>query len=100
MNGRLDNRHFVRQVGSRWCDSPSHIFIVTPESVSKTFGRGDISAVGRLVEQKLEEYAAPAKMIIYSSSIVTTQKVSRALDFHAYYREMSDAAAKDEIRKA
>ncbi len=39
-------------------------------------------------------------MIIYSSSIVTTQKVSRALDFHAYYREMSDAAAKDEIRKA
>ena len=36
------------------------------------FRRGDIAAVYRLVEQKLEEYAAPAKIIIYSSSIVTT----------------------------
>jgi hypothetical protein len=36
------------------------------------FGRGDIIAVYRLVEQKLEEYAALAKIIIYSSSIVTT----------------------------
>ncbi len=36
------------------------------------FERGDITAVYRLVEQKLEEYAAPAKIIIYSSSIVTT----------------------------
>ena len=36
------------------------------------FRRGDITAVCRLVEQKLEEYTAPAKIIIYSSSIVTT----------------------------
>ena len=63
---------------------PSQIVIVTPESVvSKTFGREDISAIGKLVEQKLEEYAAPAKMIKYSSSIVTTQKLSRALNCHA-----------------
>ena len=36
------------------------------------FKRRDITAVYRLVEQKLEEYAALAKIIIYSSSIVTT----------------------------
>ncbi len=36
------------------------------------FKRGDIAAVCRLVEQKLEEYAALAKIIIYSSSIITT----------------------------
>ncbi len=35
-------------------------------------GRGDIIAIGRLVEEKLEEYTALAKIIIYSSSIVTT----------------------------
>jgi RecQ family ATP-dependent DNA helicase len=64
------------------------------------FERGDIAAVCRLVEQKLEEYAAPAKIIIYSSSIVTTQEVSSALDCHAYYRDVGNAAVKDEIRKA
>ncbi|KAH8742702.1 hypothetical protein BGZ57DRAFT_936884 [Hyaloscypha finlandica] len=42
------------------------------------FGRGDITAVCRLVDDKLEEYPAPAKIIVYSS----------------------DASAEDEIRKA
>jgi superfamily II DNA helicase RecQ len=32
------------------------------------FRSGDIRAVCRLVEQRLEEYSAPAKIIIYSSS--------------------------------
>jgi len=36
------------------------------------FGRGDIIAVYRLVEQKSEEYTVLVKIIIYSSSIVTT----------------------------
>jgi hypothetical protein len=36
------------------------------------FRRGDIIAVYRLVEQKLEEYTTLAKIIIYSSSIITT----------------------------
>jgi len=49
------------------------------------FGRGDITAVCRLVDDKLEEYPAPAKIIVYSSSIVTTQEVSSALDCHVYY---------------
>jgi hypothetical protein len=36
------------------------------------FKRGDIIAVYRLIEQKLEEYTVLAKIIIYSSSIITT----------------------------
>jgi hypothetical protein len=36
------------------------------------FGRGDITAIYRLVEWKLEEYTTPVKIIIYSSSIITT----------------------------
>ena len=62
--------------------------------------QGEIPALCQLVEQKLEEYPAPAKIIIYSSSIATTREVSKALDCHAYYRDVGDTAAKDEIRKA
>jgi superfamily II DNA helicase RecQ len=64
------------------------------------FEKGDIIAVYRLVGNKLKEYPAPAKIIIYSSSITTTQEVSSALDCHAYYRDVSNIAVKDEIRKA
>src|SRR6266487_6933955 len=53
-------------------------------------GRGDITAISRLVEEKLEEYTALAKIIIYSSSIVTTQEVSSALDYHVYYQDVGD----------
>ena len=64
------------------------------------FKRGDIIAVYRLVEQKLEEYAALAKIIIYSSSVITTQEVSSVLDYYVYYRDIGNIAVKDEIRKA
>jgi superfamily II DNA helicase RecQ len=80
--------------------SRANITYSVVEYAEDEFKRGDIAAVCRLVEQKLEEYAAPAKIIIYSSSIVTTQEVSSALDCHAYYRDVGDAAVKDEIRKA
>jgi hypothetical protein len=36
------------------------------------FGRGDIIAVYRLVDNKLEEYLVLTKIIIYNSSIITT----------------------------
>jgi hypothetical protein len=36
------------------------------------FRRGDITAISRLIEEKLEEYPTLAKIIIYSSSIITT----------------------------
>jgi hypothetical protein len=64
------------------------------------FRRGDIIAAYRLVEQKLKEYAAPAKIIIYSSSIITIQEVSSTLGCHAYYQDVGDTTIKDEIRKA
>jgi hypothetical protein len=36
------------------------------------FRRGNIIAIYRLVDNKLEEYLVLAKIIIYSSSIITT----------------------------
>ncbi|KAH9204347.1 hypothetical protein DL95DRAFT_319633, partial [Leptodontidium sp. 2 PMI_412] len=36
------------------------------------FRRGDIIAVYKLIEEKLDEYPILTKIIIYSSSIVTT----------------------------
>ena len=95
MRIKADDAHMFRSPTSR----PNIAYSVV-EYKEDEFGRGDITAVCRLVEQKSEEYAAPAKIIIYSSSIVTTQKVSSALGCHAYYRDVGDAAVKDEIRKA
>jgi superfamily II DNA helicase RecQ len=87
--------HMFRAPTSR----PNIIYSVV-EYKEGEIGKGDITAVYRLVEQKLEEYPAPAKIIIYSSSIVTTQKVSSTLGCHVYYRDIGDATVKDEIRKA
>jgi hypothetical protein len=36
------------------------------------FGSRDITAVCRLINDKLEEYPVPAKIIVYNSSIITT----------------------------
>ena len=92
---KADDVHMFRSPTSR----PNIAYSVV-EYEEDEFRRGDIIAVCRLVEQKLKEYAAPAKIIIYSSSIATTQEVSRALDCHAYYRDVGDAVVKNEIRKA
>jgi len=95
MRIKADDVHMFRSPTSR----PNIAYSVV-EYEEDEFGRGDITAACRLVEQKLEEYAALAKIIIYSSSIVTTQEVSSALGCHAYYRDVGDVAVKDEIRKA
>jgi superfamily II DNA helicase RecQ len=92
---KADNIHIFRSPTNR----PNITYSVI-EYEEDEFGRGDITAVCRLVEQKLEEYAAPVKIIIYSSSIITTQEVSSALDCHVYYRDVGDTAVKDDIRKA
>ncbi|KAH6676850.1 hypothetical protein B0J14DRAFT_441506, partial [Halenospora varia] len=47
---------------------PNIIYSIVEYKEDK-FGRGDIIAVCKLVKEKLEEYPAPAKIIIYSSSI-------------------------------
>jgi len=95
MRIKADDVHMFRSPTSR----PNIAYSVA-EYEEDEFGGGDITAVCRLVEGKLEEYPAPAKIIIYSSSIVTTQEVSGALGCHTYYRDVGDAAVKDEIRKA
>jgi RecQ family ATP-dependent DNA helicase len=55
-------------------------------------------ATCRMVQEKLEEFPAPAKMIVYSSSVATTQALSQALQCHAYYRDVGDRKQKEQIR--
>jgi superfamily II DNA helicase RecQ len=95
MRIKADDVHMFRSPTSR----PNIVYSVVEYKEDK-LGRGDVAAVRRLVDRKLEEYAALAKIIVYSSSIVTTQEVSSALDCHAYYRDVGDAVVKNEIRKA
>ncbi len=64
---KADDVHMSR-VPTSW---PNITYSVV-EYEEDELGRGDIAAVSRLVEEKLEEYTALAKIIIYSSSIVTT----------------------------
>jgi hypothetical protein len=67
MRIKADDGHMYRSLTSRL-----NIAYSILEYKEDKFRRGDVTAVYRLVEQKLEEYAAPAKIIIYSSSIITT----------------------------
>jgi superfamily II DNA helicase RecQ len=94
MRIKADDVHMFRAPTSR----PNIAYSVV-EYKEGEFWRGDIAAVCRLVDDKLEEYPVLAKIIVYSSSIVTTQEVSSVLDCHAYYRDVGDIAVKDEIRK-
>ncbi|KAG9241062.1 P-loop containing nucleoside triphosphate hydrolase protein, partial [Calycina marina] len=57
------------------------------------------AAICQLVKDKLDEFPASAKIIIYSSSIASTKALSKALQCHAYYREIGSAQKKEEIRK-
>ncbi len=95
MRIKANDVHMFRSPTSR----PNIAYSVV-EYEEDEFGRRDIVAVCRLVEQKLEEYAVLAKIIIYSSSIVTTQEVSSALDCYVYYQDVGNVAVKDKIRKA
>jgi len=90
-----DDVHKIRAATSR----PNIAYSVVEYEETED-GQGDIQAVQQLVEQKLAQYAAPAKVIVYSSSIATTKQVREGLDCHAYYRDIGDAEAKEEIREA
>lgn len=61
---------------------------------------GNLAAVCKFIEQKLEWYAAPAQNIMYRSSSVTIQEAGSALDCHVYCRDVGNPAAKDGIRTA
>ena len=52
-----------------------------------------------LVAQKLEEYPAPAKVIIYCSSIVGIKELGKELDCPMYYAEVGSEAEKKQIRR-
>lgn len=95
MKVRAEDVYIFRAPTSR----PNITYSVVKSEADK-FRRGDIIAVYKLVEEKLEQYPVLAKIIIYSSSIVTTQEVSSILDCHVYYRDIGDIVVKDEIRKA
>ncbi|KAF8850662.1 hypothetical protein BDZ45DRAFT_544810, partial [Acephala macrosclerotiorum] len=77
---RVENVHIFRVSISR-----SNIAYSVAEYEKNKFEKEDIIAVCRLIEEKLKEYFALTKIIIYSSSIVTTQKVNNTLNYHAYY---------------
>jgi RecQ family ATP-dependent DNA helicase len=94
MNTRVEDVHIFRDRTSR----PNIEYSVVEYQQGET-GDGDIQAVSKMVEQKLEEYPTPAKIIVYSSSIVTTQQLSAAMNCHAYYRDVGDSQVKDDIRK-
>src|SRR5271167_4515960 len=54
-------------------------------------------AVQQLVVRKLNEYAALAKIVVYSSGIKTTKALRDVLDCYAYYREVGNVQEKEEI---
>jgi RecQ family ATP-dependent DNA helicase len=56
-------------------------------------------AACQMVQEKLEQFPAPGKIIVYSSSIATTKALSQGLQCHAYYRDVGDRKQKEQIRK-
>ena len=57
------------------------------------------AAVCQLVAEKLQQYLALAKIIVYSSSIETIKELGskEALDCYMYYAEVGNAEEKDYI---
>jgi hypothetical protein len=91
---KTNDIHMFRSLTSR----PNIMYSVVEYKQDK-FGKKDIITVSKLIKQKLKEYAILAKIIIYSNSIVTTQEMSSTLDYHVYYRDISNATIKNKIRK-
>ncbi|KFY64196.1 hypothetical protein V496_03407 [Pseudogymnoascus sp. VKM F-4515 (FW-2607)] len=57
----------------------------------------ETDAICQLVGEKLEQYTAPAKTIVYGGTIERTQQLSKALGCHQYYREVGDRDEKGAI---
>jgi superfamily II DNA helicase RecQ len=53
--------------------------------------------VCRLIQGKLAQYLAPAKIIVYGRTIERTTELSRALDCYEYYYKVGDYKEKEEI---
>ena len=59
----------------------------------------ELSAVQTLVEQKLEQYPAPAKIIIYSSTIESIEEIGARLGCHIYHASIGSPEAKSRIQE-
>jgi hypothetical protein len=55
------------------------------------------NVVCRLIQGKLAQYPAPAKIIVYGRTIKQTTELSQALDYYKYYRKVSDYKEKEKI---
>lgn len=59
----------------------------------------EITAIRDLVEQKLQEYPAPAKIIIYGSKIETIEEIGRELGYHVYQAKVGSGREKEHIQQ-
>jgi hypothetical protein len=57
------------------------------------------NTVCQLIQRKLAQYLAPAKIIVYNRTIKQTTKLSQALDCHKYYRKVGNCEKKEKIIK-
>ena len=53
-----------------------------------------IEAICQLVEEKLEQYTTPSKIIVYSGSVEQTIEIGEALECPIYHRSVDDRAGK------
>jgi hypothetical protein len=61
--------------------------------------KNKVDTVCQLIQGKLAQYLAPAKIIIYNGTIKQTTELSQALNYYEYYREVSDYKEKEKIIK-
>jgi superfamily II DNA helicase RecQ len=59
----------------------------------------ELSAVQALVEQKLEQYPTPAKIIIYSSTIESIEEIGAKLGCHIYHASIGSPEIKSRIQE-
>lgn len=74
---------------------PNITYSVVEHDVEQT------EAVCQLVVEKLEQYPAPAKIIVYSSSIETIEELGseEALNCHIYFANVGSTEEKDQIQQ-
>jgi hypothetical protein len=53
-----------------------------------------VEAVCELVKQKLEQYLAPSKIVVYKGSVAQTVEIGKALECPIYYCNVDDQAGK------
>jgi superfamily II DNA helicase RecQ len=54
----------------------------------------NIGVVCQVVQEKLEQYAAPGKIIVYSSRVTQAEKLGELLGCPVYHRNMDDHIGK------